>query len=137
MNTNITDDLYLRGTHSAKINRIRNIFADERKINTISHNRISKDLNNNDNDLTPSRSDVYSNTTSIDNTWISPLRNIKNKINNYKRKNLVFDEQNESINNLLYKNESDGKSDNEDDIFDFSRLNVIIYNNLYSKMFLL
>eukprot|EP00833_Pecoramyces_ruminatium_P003536 jgi/Orpsp1_1/1177568/evm.model.c7180000061957.1 len=128
MNFDEKKDLYLRNTHSARINRIKNIFADERKANTVSHNRISKVINNSDNELTPSHNNRNNNTYSENNIWLTPNKDINNTNNKLKSKNLIFNEdnqKNEYRNDLLYKSELDdeGYIDNENDIFNFSRLN--------------
>lgn len=142
MNFDEKKDLYLRNTHSARINRIKNIFADERKANTVSHNRISKVINNSDNELTPSHNNRNNNTYSENNIWLTPNKDINNTNNKLKSKNLIFNEdnqKNEYRNDLLYKSELDdeGYIDNENDIFNFSRLNVIaIFFNLFIKLYI-
>jgi len=141
MESRTIDDSYLRATHSARIERMKTIVpAERREPNTVSHVRMSNSINNNDNEITPSHSNRNKNNYSYYYTWSTPSRKTKNNVLDFKSRNLFVDDNsnvNETRNDLLYKSSLDDEEyiDNEDDIFNFSRINVSIY--IYNSFFFL
>jgi len=130
MDSNNVDDSYLRATRSARIERMRKILPLERKApNTVSNIRMSNVIRDR-NDVTPSHSNRIENYNSNNSEfWSTPSRKTRDVVRNFKSRNLVFDENsnvNETRSDLLYNSALDDEEyvDNEDDIFNFSRLNV-------------
>ncbi|ORX51519.1 hypothetical protein BCR36DRAFT_404165 [Piromyces finnis] len=130
MDSQNVDDSYLRATRSARIERMKNIIPVERKApNTVSNIRMSNIIHNR-NDITPSHSNKIGIRHSNHETWSTPSRKSTNIAHDFNSRNLVFDEEinnsnNKTRNDILYKSALDDEEyvDNEDDIFNFSRIN--------------